>query len=280
MDLAKKQLLVVYIDTHASYFYLEATGGSAQLNFPPDVVSDADLVNREKFEHLVEGFVQTNFKGPEMSAVLVFSPNITFEKEIVPVIGKEIEEQTQEFTSIVPYEDVMSKTYKLNRKTKVVCVNKAFYDAFRTVFEKNKIFISMVLPMPVLTQVHPDLSQKLNLADIAQRSDSLRQFNMIETYQNEHQKEEKKRWEAQKINRRLAGLIGVFIVLLLALGVFAYMNLFQSQQSSKEEGFIKAFTPTPTPNVESQNQEIPFEQIDETGTSSGTQLLQSTQSAN
>ena len=279
MDFAKKQLLVVYIDSHGAYFYAERLGRVLQLNFPQDVVSDVDIVGREKFENLLNSFIQANFKGLELSVILVFSQNTTFEKEIVPVVGKEIEDQVQEFAGAVPFEEVLSRTYKLNRKTKVAAVNKAFYDLLRNMFEMNKMNISMVLPLSILQEVSPDLAGRMDLSLIAQKADSFRQYNMIESVQGDYSPEQEKSKESKKINKRLLGLTGVFAVLLLVLFVFAYMSLFQ-QEEPKEDGLIKAFTPTPTVQIENALPEVPLGETQTDGSISEAPTLQSTGSAN
>jgi len=279
MDFTKKQLLVVYIDSHGAYFYADSLGRVLQLNFPQDVVSDMDIVGREKFENLLNSFIQTNFKGLDFSVILVFSQNTLFEKEIVPVVGKEIEDLVQEFIGAVPFEEVLSKTYKLNKKTKVAAVNRAFYDLLRNIFEMNKQTITMVLPLPILQIVNPDLANRMDLSLIAQKADSLRQFNMIEAYQGEYTPEQKNTKEPKKINKRLLSLIGVFVFLLLALFVFAYMSLFQ-QKAPTEADLIKAFTPTPTVQINEALEDVPLEETQTEGSISATPTLQNTGSAN
>lgn len=248
MNNTKKQTLIVYIDINRIFFYAEGVRNVLQLEYPPDTLSDLEIGNREKFDKLTSSFIQTNFKGFSFNVILIFSQNASFDKDLVPQVGKEIEDQEEEFLGIVPFEEMLSKSYKLNKGTKLVAVNRGMYDMLERILLKFKYSINMVLSYSILQQVQPELASQMDFSLLLQKVATFRQYNMIDVGREEIE-EKKKKDEKKKFNKRLVVMTVAFIVLLLFMLVFGYMTFFQNSEESPE-GFIKAFTPTPKQEIQ------------------------------
>jgi len=259
MEASNKEVsLIVYIDSTRAYFYSESLGNVLQLDFPQDIVSDLEIVNKDKFLQLFNIFIQRNIKGlgiSKFNVILIFSPNTTFDKDLAPIINKDIEEQEREFLGLAPFEDVLSKTYKLNKNTRVVVANNSFYEMINDIFHKNKLLISMVIPYSVLQIVHPEFSNQMDLALLLQKADSYKQYNMVDEEDYGKIKNEDKK-SGKKLNVRLISMVVVFAILLLIMTVFGYRTFFQSNSINEEE-LIQAFTPTPVQVIESTPTPIP-----------------------
>src|SRR3972149_4687503 len=180
MAFVSKQSAIAYIDSGRLFFYAPVLKNTIQQNFAPDTVADLDIHNRDKFEIVLDEFIQKNLKGMKFDVTLVFSTDITFEKELVPVLNKDHDEQVMEFINLVPFEEVLSKTFKFSKNEKVVAVNKAFYDSIRDVFVKNKLTMSLVLPLSVILERYPELSNRMELSSILSKVDSLKQYNLLD----------------------------------------------------------------------------------------------------
>ena len=248
MASTKKQTAVLYVDVNKAFFYAGSIGNTLQLSFPPDVISDLDLVNAGKFEQFIDSFIQSNVKGQEFEVILVFSHNAVFEKDLIITDPERIEAQIQSFIDIVPFEEVLSKSYKFNKKVKIVGVNKAIYDVIKEAFEKNKSVISMALPLSVLQETNAGLGVKMDLGAIAIKLDSFKQYNMIE--REFDPVGEQKTEDSKKPNRKLYILVGTFVILLLVLFVFAYKTLFSKSVPKQGPVVLPAFTPVPTVQIE------------------------------
>src|SRR3972149_10817379 len=263
MDIAKKQIpMVVYIDSNRVYFYSDSLGNVLQLEIPSEIITDLEIHNKDKFLQLFSIFIQKNIKGlgvNKFNVILVFSPNMTFEKDIAPQLDKDVETQEQEFIGLVPFENVLSRSYKINKGTRTIVLNNEYFELLNNIFQKNKLTIVMVLPYSLLQVVHPEFAGQLDLSQILQKSDSFKQFNMVEGKQEIHEETAENKKEKKPINKRLIALIGTFGVLLLVLFVFAYMTFFQGNPADENE-LIQAFTPTP--KIETEVVPLPTESAD------------------
>lgn len=279
MEVSNKDVsLIVYIDSNRAYFYSESLGNVLQLEFPPDVVSDLEIISKDKFLQLFNVFIQRNIKGLGLSkfnVILVFSPNTTFDKDMAPILNKDIDEQEQEFIGLVPFEEVITKSFILNKGTRVVVINSDFYSMLDDIFRKNKLIISLVLPYSVLQVVHPEFGKQMDFAVLLQKADSFKQYNMVDVQkdQSRHKNEKK---GGKKVNKRLIIMAVVFAVLLLVMFVFGYRTFFQDSSTNQKEA-VQAFTPTPV--VEVINSPTPIIDNIIPTTSSGV-VPQSTESAN
>src|SRR5260221_12811280 len=117
--MTKRQIAVAYIESNGISFYTKNTN-AVRLNIPLDVVSDLEVVNREKLEGIIDGLFQSQgIKGLEFDVILVFSVQTSFDKDFTGD-SKTRHEQMQQFLEMVPFEDVLSNSYDFNAKTKVV----------------------------------------------------------------------------------------------------------------------------------------------------------------
>lgn len=242
----KRQVLVVFVDNNKILFYIKDTKNNLQLNLSSDVISDLELLSRDKFEQLVDTFFQTDsLKGVEFDVILVFSQATTFEKDFEDDATKIKYEEIQKFLDMVPFEDVLSNTYKINKKTKVVAVNRVLYDVTHLALEKNKAYVSLVIPMVVLAETNPELSNNVDLAFIAARSESFKQYGLIDINEGDFENEQKNSIGIKKKDVRLSALFGVFSLLLVILIFLIYTTFFGSK-TNKSKVILQKTSVTPT----------------------------------
>lgn len=245
MDISNKQTIVCYIDTNKILFYLGSTGTIIQLEFPPDVLSYLDLMHEAKFEQLLDSFLEQNqlIGG---GVILVYSTTVTFEKDFEETQIVKEDTEIQKFIDIVPFEDVFSKTYKLNKKIKAVAVNNRVYESIRTVLERRNFIINSVIPISVLQETFSELAQNIDLGFILGKIDSIKQFSMINGTSGNNPALEKKP-ESKKQNKRLYVLGGIFGVLVLILIVMVINTLFSKPAPTNSKGVTAPpLSPKPT----------------------------------
>ena len=130
----KKNFAIILVDTNRLLFYTKGLTNTLQINLNSDTVSDLEISNREKFEHVIDNFfLQTGIKGKEFDITIIFSQKTTFEKELTSTNSKAEFEETQRFLDMVPFEDVLSNSYKVNKK--------ADHEQFMTGFLINTYFL-------------------------------------------------------------------------------------------------------------------------------------------
>src|SRR3989344_820619 len=107
MDFSRKPLTVIYIDKNKALFYFENTKITLQLDFPQSVISDLDLLSKERLEELIDTFINSNnLKDSKFEAVLAFSPVSAFEKDFLGDLPKDKEVEIKKFIDLVPFEEV------------------------------------------------------------------------------------------------------------------------------------------------------------------------------
>jgi hypothetical protein len=273
--MVKKQTAVVFIDSNKLYFWAKGLKNNFQMDIPSDTVSDLDVINREKLEQLVDTFFQTNsIKGLAYEAMLVFSQNTTFEKDFADDNTKVKHEEIQKFLDMVPFEDVASNIYTINRKTKVIALNKALYDAISGALQKNKVAISLVIPMAVLVETNAELTNNLDLAFIAARIDSFRQYSLIDVNKSVLESEQKNSIGIKRKDVRLFALVGFFIVLFLVLIFMIFTTFFSKPTINNQTVVSPRVSIAPTPKNETNSLATPSGNI-----SSPSSTLESTSSS-
>lgn len=249
--MAKGAFGIFYLDANKGYFYTSATGATLQVDIPADTFSYFDIINRDKFYQIIQTLVTTNKIAP-VSIVILIPPAATYEMDITSKIPDEVNTQTQQFLDSVPFEKVLSKTYKMQEGGKVFATNKDIYEALKHGFEKLHFSISAVISLTVLQKMMPDIGTNLNLDVIAGKIDAVKQYSFISFDEmnnivKPHQQEEEK----EKPNPfRLYGLIGVFVVLIGVL-IFMVMSTLQPQNQPvvSRKVPVHILTPTPIPSI-------------------------------
>lgn len=233
--MVKRQLAVVYIDNNKILFYIKDTKNNLVLDLPAEVVSDLEIVRRDKFDQLIDTFFQADsLNNIGFDVILVFSQGTTFEKDFTDDTAKVKYEEIQKFLDMVPFEDTLSNTYKINKKTKVVAVNKVLYDILHLALERNKAYVSLVVPMAILVETNPEFVNNLDLALIAARADSLKQYGLIEISEGGLEREQKNVIGIRKKDVRLYVLLGTFALLFIILLILIYTTFFSSPKNNKK----------------------------------------------
>lgn len=244
MDFSEKQITVCYIDRNKALFYQDVDGSMLQMDFPPDIISDQELTGREKLEHLIESFLETNKLG-KGNIIFIYAPDITIDKDFPDELAENKNEEIQKFIDMIPFEEVLSKTYKLNKKTKVVAINQEIYDSIRNIFEKKNFLVLGIIPSTVLQETVAELSTNIDLAFIANKIYSLRQYSMVSSGELSNQNA-KEKIGLKKQNIRMYALIIVFAILLFILIILVTTKLFPKNSSKNLPVMQPPVSPIPS----------------------------------
>lgn len=240
--MTKRQNAIIYLDTNKILFYIKESKLNFQLDITSEMLSDLEIVNKGKFTELIDLFFQKqSITGLEFDGILVFSQHITFEKSFSEDTIKAQYEEIQKFLSLVPFEDVLSNAYKINKKTKVIAINKALFDFIAETFKKNKVYISSAIPVAVLVEVDNEFTKGLNFAVLAAKSASLKQYSIIDLNAN-IELNKKNSIGIKKKDVRLYLLLGVFLLLFLVLIFMIYTTFFPAK--SKLPKSLKSSVPS------------------------------------
>lgn len=245
---------ILYVEPNRLLFYSTSINKVLFQDFPPDTVSDLDIVNKEKFAQILNFFIQNALQKMVYDLTLVFSQQTTFEKNLVPTISKDIDALSLEFSSLVPFEEVLSKVYKENKDIKAYAVNKTYYEMVADCFAKSGSVVDLVLPLSLIIEKSPELASKFDLPSIAGKVDSLKSYNMVDcapAAKTQNQQGER----GKNKNTRTYVLLGVFAVLLVIMLIFGYNTFFAAKPKSKLPANTK---PVPTLQRENITQPSPI----------------------
>jgi len=210
---------IFYLDLNTGFYYA-GIQPMLTLAFPPDTISDQEVLSREKLTNLVAAFVETNKIEPS-NLVIVFAPTLSYQKDYegsIPLTEKD-NQDIRDFFEIVPFENVASKTYKLGKKTIALAVNKDILDSLKEAFEKWKFTVIAAVPYAVISEIIPELAQNVDFDLMFSRFDPMRQYNMIDSAQPQSPGRALAPGETEKPknNTRTFALLGVFGLLFAVL---------------------------------------------------------------
>ena len=217
------------------------------MDFPPDTISDQELTGREKLEHLIESFLETN-KLEKGNIIFIYAPDIAIEKDFPDELAGSKNDEIQKFVDMIPFDEVLSKIYKLDKKTKVVAINQAVYESMKNIFAKKNFLVLGIIPSTVLQETVAELSTNIDLAFIANKIFSLKQYSIVNEGEliNQNAKEKS---GLKKRNIRMYVLVIVFAILLFILIILVTAKLFPKNSSKDLPVFKPTLSPTPTASV-------------------------------
>lgn len=252
----KRQICVIYIDNNKILFYSNELKNTGEIPLSADIISDLEVINADKLGETIDSFfISNSLKESEFNAILVFSQNTSFDKDLEEGDSKFKYDETQKFLDMVPFEDMLNNSYKLGKKTKIVAVNKSLFDNLRIDLEKNKVYISLVVPMTILIEEYPSLSQNLDLSLIASKMESIKQFSLIGFNENGLQGEVKNSMGIKQKDKRLYMLIGLMAFLFLILIYMVYSTFLTTKPKVVKNLPVRKIliSPSPTPLASSSS---------------------------
>jgi|GEM_PF-4159288 len=138
---------VLYFTKTFFDFYAVGMSNTLRYTFPADVIQHLDIVTPENLTQQIQSFIQTN-KLPSASILMLLADELLFCKELslTPGVNPAHEEEIHTFLDAVPFEHVIDKLYKLEKKEILVATNLDYFTKFQEAFESNNSRIEEVVP--------------------------------------------------------------------------------------------------------------------------------------
>lgn len=223
MDFAKKVPGFIYLDKGGFFLFEPGLGSVLSLAFSTTSVRDMDIMNRVSLHGQIQAFIE-QFQLQPGEFVIILSPNITFEKEILDQNQENTKIEVDKFIDTVPFDSVLSKEYPISKGVKVIACNNDMYLELKSAFEKNASSINFVVPYQVLGQDQALINNLTvdSASELLKKVDRLKQFSMV----TQEKKEpimatgvKKDGTEPKKKNTKLIFMIAIFVVLFIILGI-------------------------------------------------------------
>lgn len=233
MDGSRKLTSVFYVEAGKAWFYNAGISSPMLLEFPPDVFSNMEVVDRKKMEALIQSFLES-YKIAPSSLVIILSPNVTFEKDLSS--GATEAPEIQKFLDFVPFEEPVHKEFDFSGKKKIVAANKELLDVLEKSFRLRQFNVNGAYPLSFFQILIPSLKESLNFEAILTKLDDLKDYNFLKTSGIIN----KLPAEGAQKNKRLYVLLAVFGVLVLALVIIAYSTFSQAPSSPTPQKTLPA----------------------------------------
>lgn len=251
----QKNVSIIYLDRNKFDCIMQNQMVSVRYDFPPHTVKDFEVLNKDALYNEIHTFIVAHHISP-CSMVIILSKNVIFEKDLAEDKSDQLSDTISLFLERIPFETIMHKTIKFDKKTKIVATNKMYLDLLKDVFEKDQCKVLLILP----EFVFGDLISQKGLDTVANKKiinmmDSLKQYDLShkpDAPNTSHSHEQPSAIAEKKSHARLILLLFVFILL---IGILIVLFLI-SQKSSKSiipkpsvkpNKFILTPTSTPIP---------------------------------
>ena len=228
MESNKKQPALLYLDKNGFYFYVTGLPSVISLAFLATSVKDMDVINGASIMNQIKTFIE-QYKILPCTITFIISPNITFDKDFIDLTTEEYEDKSKIYIDTIPFENVMSKAYPIEKGFKVIGWNEELYLELKISFEKCGFIVDQVIPYHLLGADQP-LIQNLtqdNAAQLLRKIDHLKQFTMLRVQKDKQQvvqnQDGKKESKSKKNYTRLIAM-GIIFVILFAILAFMLLK--------------------------------------------------------
>lgn len=212
--------IVILLTNSKLYFY--SGDGIISLDFPPEVVHDMDIKNKEALSNLVSVFIQNNKLSPAQ-IYFVLSETVCFSRDFAisdPANTEKVDADAQNFLDSIPFNTVISKIYKTASAQRVVGANQDLIDTILDAFAVKGFGLTALVP----ANIYHDFGAENQLTPtfakaVLSEKELTTKGSMINAEPKTDGHEISTTIAKGKTQLRLYILIGVFVLGLLILGV-------------------------------------------------------------
>lgn len=244
MDFSKKQIAIFYLKKNKGILYVTNCKKPFVVEFRKDIIDNLEIIDKSKFEQLLSSVITKNELKP-MNVFIILTHDITLEKELNNTPLSLQSAETEKFLDMVPFHQILTKTYNLNNKTIVVATNKDFCIDIINVFKENLFPAIGIIPLSILEEKFPLIKENFDDKFVLKKIENLNQYffplglerqEKILTYKVPSLK-----------NAQFIALIAIFVLLLIILGIQLYAQISPSVSKSPQTkpAVIKQIIPTP-----------------------------------
>lgn len=210
----KNKLGLLYLTNERFDFYSPTAATILTYYFPPEIVKDLEIINREVFAVNIQSFIDRNKLTP-VNLVIILSENTYFERNLTDTMKYDTQTELENFMDTVPFENTSAKIYPLEKGTKIVGTNRDFYEAISTAFSKQGFVVVFVVPAFVLRNLLPQAGlDRVNCEAIVAKIEAFEKNNLVSQSQVVGSSSQE---SADIVNKRMVVLLVIFFLLLTLL---------------------------------------------------------------
>ena len=217
----KKYTSIVFVNRDYLQLYNDGLTDIASMALDPKVITDVEIVDSKTFTAQVSTFIDQAKIVPS-DVMIIFSEAICFSQDIKPVDEIKDKKAIQDFSSSVPFESILIKTYPTASGLRIIAVNANLYRQINSVFESKGFLPASVIPTFVLgEQNYAKTNLDKEMAKFVLDSlDNFKKQSFLEISAPVAQEKTTVKKESFKMTKKAAILLGVFgagIIILIIL---------------------------------------------------------------
>ncbi|MDO8498663.1 MAG: LytR C-terminal domain-containing protein [bacterium] len=209
---ADPQVIFYLREKSLEIYYLGSKKSYSKLDFPPEMVSNLEVSDKEKFRELLTGWISKELGGKKRG-VVVLSDKVLFIKSVTTLDPQKLVSETETFLGEVPFDPGKVAHVKLTQgqKTYLVAANKELWELIVSALESLGWKITGVLPLSAFGIQSGEGNLAVEEAEkISQESREIQEGNFL--------LDKESGGEEVKQSSGLKGWVVVTFVLLLLLG--------------------------------------------------------------
>ncbi len=213
----KPKLAAVFLYRQKVEFYFKNGKQPITLTIPESALSDLEVKNKKELEELIKAFITDN-KIVETEFVLLLTDEVSLLKDISIETSTDFSKEKSEFLESVPFEYFRYRTYQFPKLSRIIAVNRDFYETLIAIFEQLGLSILSVSPLSALSFWATGIAVDSKLVRVIFKKVVLLKQNdlLFEEKASTFRPQQENFWVK---NKRLVGMLGVFGLLLALLGV-------------------------------------------------------------
>ncbi|MCB9812977.1 MAG: LytR C-terminal domain-containing protein [Pseudomonadales bacterium] len=138
---------IIFIYKNKLFFCHPEKKESLEFPLSSDIIKDLTIIDEAKLKKSLESFLSKT-QITDNETLIILNKNTYFRTtiespELNPENNKVIIDQ---FSDLVPFDDIFVKQFNLHKKLEVVAINREFYEPILSVLQKLKFNITMILP--------------------------------------------------------------------------------------------------------------------------------------
>lgn len=226
-----------YIDQNGLLLFTSTTPSVIQFPFPQDIVRDLEIINKELLRTTLEALFKSNSLSPARY-IFVLSSNLLYEKPFKDPKSEQTQKEIQDFLDNVPFEHTGTIIFE-SSESKMIATNKELYQTLGRIMETSGSSVECIIPAYILgVDVNQALAMNTQLlSELFHKATSLRQYSFLTDITpqarntekpkvvDEKSQEKEKETVEKKSNMRVFVLAGVFVLLLIVLGVLLFSTM-------------------------------------------------------
>lgn len=191
--------------------------------FPPNIISNMEVIDKDGLYTLITNWLKLR---PHISGEIIWllAPDVYFEHVLTSVEQDRIDSETLQFLDTVPFEEVLSRTYKSTEWRQIIAVNKDLIMSLIQAFSLQGYITKTVVPSHLL-QADGVLTPELEHNAI-RRATELSRESLVSAPSSLYVPVVPQNFAVTepKAKSALTLLLSVFGVLLAILGFVIYLN--------------------------------------------------------